>query len=73
MVVLHFCDIYQGTHVKGGRVFDVFVEGLVAMADLDIFDRVGEFAALRIVAPVTVTDGSVSIDLRRNKQNPKIR
>jgi hypothetical protein len=71
-VFLHFSDIYTGTQMKGGRVFDVFINRLTGLKDLDIYDRVGGFAALRLEATVTVTDGMISIDLRRKVQNPKL-
>ncbi|MBA3683663.1 MAG: hypothetical protein H0W72_00220 [Planctomycetes bacterium] len=67
---LQFAELYWTA--PGQRVFDVLVEGQQRIADLDIVARVGARAALEIVVPVTVADGSLTISLRTDVDNATI-
>ncbi len=64
-VELYFVEPWYGT--GGGmdctswRLFDVAVNGNVALDDLDIWTDVGHDRALKKVIPVTVTDGTIEI------------
>lgn len=69
-VTLHFAETYVSG--VGQRVFDVFAEGLIAIDDLDIYDRVGGNAALSITFPVTVEDGTLNVQFEHGIQNPKV-
>ncbi|MEK7954408.1 malectin domain-containing carbohydrate-binding protein [Luteolibacter soli] len=57
---LHFSETSQTAVHK--RVFDVAVEGSVALDDLDIYSEVGANKALVKALPVVVSDGSLTID-----------
>ncbi len=72
-VKLHFAETYNQITAAGQRVFDVYAEGELAINHLDIFDRVGLNAALVMVIPVTVEDGTISIRFDHlGIQNPKV-
>lgn len=71
-VTLHFADIYRATHAIGARVFDVMMEGFGVFKDVDIFSEVGGFAPLTRSAPVSVSDGALTIEFLTVKENPKI-
>lgn len=72
-VKLHFAETYSQITAAGQRVFDVYAEEQLAIDDLDIFDRVGSNAALVMVLPVTVTDGTINIRFDHlGIQNPKV-
>jgi hypothetical protein len=69
-IVMHFAETF---HVNpGDRVFDVVIEGVTAVTDLDIAAEVGDNAAYKITHWVTITDGSASIDLIPKIDWPKI-
>ena len=40
-VNLYFADIYTGTHSVGARVFDVTIEGILVLDNLDIYSEAG--------------------------------
>jgi len=71
-VRLHFAEIFW----KGEdyRVFDILVEdGLASMTDLDIYEKVGEFAAYIVnIENVTVVDGSLSVSFSTQVDNAKL-
>ena len=50
------------TQAAGKRVFDVHVQGSVALADLDIAASVGSLAALERTLPLRVSGGKARID-----------
>ncbi len=71
-VKLHFAEIYAGANSVGARVFDVFIEGNLVLDDLDIFNEVGANAALVKTFDVTVTDGTLNINMQAIVNNPKL-
>ena len=71
-VILHFADIYSGTHAVGKRIFDVLVEDQLILDKLDIFAEVGGYAALTKSFRVNVSDGILDIKFIHQIENPKI-
>jgi N-acetylneuraminic acid mutarotase/glucose/arabinose dehydrogenase len=71
-VVLHFADIYSGTHAVGTRVFDVSIEGSLFLDNLDIYSEVGANTATTKSATTTVSDEALTIDFSHGVENPKI-
>jgi chitodextrinase/gamma-glutamylcyclotransferase (GGCT)/AIG2-like uncharacterized protein YtfP len=71
-VNLHFAEIYKGASLVGGRVFDVEIEGVLVINDLDIFAQAGANAALVETIPVTVSDGQLNIVFRHEVEDPKV-
>jgi glucose/arabinose dehydrogenase len=69
-VKLHFAEIYWNG--PGLRVFDVGVEGQLAINDLDIWSEVGANAALIKTIETSVTDGILNIDFSKVVENAKI-
>jgi Malectin domain len=70
-VILHFADIFYNEEKE--RVFDVLLEDQVVEENYDIVKEVGSgFAAIRITRTIDITDGSVSILLRSEKDYAKI-
>ena len=70
-VTLKFCE----PHFKaaGQRIFDVQVQGETVLANLDIFAKVGSFAAFDFTAKdVAVTDGRLTVKLAARTSLPCI-
>ena len=64
-VDLNLAEIYWGIAGPGQRVFDMALEGqaLAPLQNVDIYGQVGAFTALTISQQVTVSDGSLSIQV----------
>jgi endonuclease YncB( thermonuclease family) len=71
-VVLHFAEIWGGTQGRGARVFDVSVEGRLALDNLDIFAEVGGYRALVKQLDAEVGDGRLTIAFHHVVENPKV-
>lgn len=71
-VRLHFAEVWSGANAPGIRVFDVFLEGALALDSLDLFAEVGSNAAFVATLSTVVTDGNLTIDFLREIQNPNI-
>lgn len=71
-VRLHFAEVWSGAFATGIRVFDVSLEGALALDNLDIFAEVGANTALVTSIPVTIADGKLNIDFQRVIQNPNL-
>jgi hypothetical protein len=70
---LHFAETYEGITGPGQRVFDVSVEGQLALDNLDIFSEVGHSTALiKVLNNVTVQDGQLNIDFSSVIEEPEI-
>jgi Malectin domain len=54
------------------RIFDVFVEGLLVINDLDLMSIPGGNISYVVAINSFVTDGNVTIDFVRVKDNPQI-
>ena len=72
IVNLYFAEIWDGAQTPGVRVFDVEIEGDLALDDFDITAAYGwNTAGVESIA-VTVDDGNLDIDFLQGLQNPKI-
>jgi hypothetical protein len=71
-VKLHFAETYNLTQAVGARVFDVLLEGVVALNDFDIFAQAGANTALVKSFEVSVNDGTLNIQFVHGVENPKI-
>ena len=73
-VRLYFAELWSGITSSGQRVFDVSVEGTVPaeFTDIDAFGRNGALGAFMLSYQVTVTDGSLDLELIRNIQDADI-
>ncbi|MCB0359111.1 MAG: choice-of-anchor D domain-containing protein, partial [Bdellovibrionales bacterium] len=69
-VVLHFAEIYW--NAAGKRVFDVSLEGVNVLDDLDLWSVAGHDVAISYSFPVTVADGALSISLNASADNAKL-
>ncbi|MEL6185935.1 MAG: malectin domain-containing carbohydrate-binding protein, partial [Myxococcota bacterium] len=70
---LHFAEIWSGAFQVGKRVFDVSVEGQLALDDLDIVAQGGgPNTAFVVNVAATVTDGFLTLTTSPNVQNPKM-
>lgn len=71
-VRLHFAEVWTGATAPGSRVFNVLVEGLTVLPNLDVFAEVGLNHALVKSVPATVADGKLTIDFTVVVQNPQV-
>jgi hypothetical protein len=71
-VDLLLAEIYSGITGPGQRVFDMSLEGqaLAALQNIDIYAQVGANAAYTITQQVTVSDGSLSIQVGPGSSSP---
>ncbi|MDA0321494.1 MAG: malectin domain-containing carbohydrate-binding protein [Verrucomicrobia bacterium] len=69
-LTLHFAEIYFTA--SGKRVFDVLVEGLLAVNDLDIWQSAGANAAYTREVVVTVLDNALEIVLAGSVNHAKL-
>ena len=68
---LGFAELYWGA--AGKRVFDVTVEGQLAIDDLDIWSQAGQNAALtKVVSGISVTDGVLNISFTASKDQAEV-
>ena len=58
-VTLKFAETYW--NAAGKRIFNVSMQGLQVISDLDIFAKVGKNAAYDVSVPVSVTNGKLNI------------
>jgi hypothetical protein len=70
LVTLKFAEITWTE--KGKRIFDVLIEGNEIISNLDIFARVGRYAAYDHVELVNVKDGELNITFRTDKDKAKV-
>jgi len=70
VLTLQFAEIYWSA--DGKRLFDVLVEGQLAVDDLDIHAQVGKNVVYDVVVPVTVSDGQLDIDFVTITDNAKL-
>jgi len=71
-VSLYFAETYDGAFSEGGRVFDVLIDGILVVNNLDIFSEVGSNAALVKSFTTTISDGQINIEFLHDVENPKI-
>ena len=61
-VSLYFAELYSKAQAPNKRVFDVTIEGVTLLDDLDIFLEVGGNTSMIRDFPVDVSDGALTID-----------
>ncbi len=72
-VILHFAETYSGITGSGQRVFDVLIEGQLALDNLDIYAEAGHSTALvKRFNSIVVQDGQLNIDFTPYIENPEI-
>ena len=69
---IHFAENYDKVFNPGGRLLDVSLEGTLIQDDLDVYATVGAEAALVIEQEVVVSDGSFTLQVAGQIQNPMI-
>ncbi|UFS69144.1 Ig-like domain-containing protein [Geomonas sp. RF6] len=69
-VTLRFAEFAYST--VGSRVFNVAIGGSTVISNLDIYSKVGKNAAYDVTLPVTVTNGTMNIQLSGKVGNAKI-
>ena len=71
-VDLLLAEIYSGIFAPGQRVFDMSLEGqaLAALQNIDVYAQVGANTAYTISQQVTVSDGSLSIQVGPGSSSP---
>ncbi len=69
-LTLKFSETYFTS--KGQRIFDVLVGGKVVLSRLDIFALAGAKKAYDVTIPVSVTNGTLSIQFRSVKDYAKV-
>ena len=70
-VRIYVADTYAPTQSVGARLYDVVVEGSVALRDVDVFALAGANKAVVLSAPA-VSDGTVNVSFSHGVQNPAI-
>lgn len=71
-VNLYFAETWNGAFQPGARVFNVKLNGTVAIANLDVFAKVGANKADVETGNVTVSNGSLAILFEAVRENPII-
>ena len=69
-VILKFAEIYFNT--VGARIFNVNINGVRVISNLDIFKEVGFAKPLDLSFPVSVTNNNINIEFIPVVQNPKV-
>jgi len=69
-VTLRFAEIFQSS--AGKRQFDTLIEGNEVVSNLDIYKSVGKNVPMDIVKTITVTDGILNLNFRKDIDNPKL-
>jgi hypothetical protein len=69
---LHFAETSANARSAGKRIFDVLVEGTLAIAALDLVATAGFGTVLVKELKVTVTDGALDVELRPVVYGPRI-
>ena len=71
-VRLHFAENFSGAFGVGKRVFSVQVEGVTALANLDVYAAAGPNTALVRSVTTTVSDGQLNILFLHGVEDPLI-
>lgn len=71
-VNLYFAEIWSPAFKNNKRVFDIYLENILKINNLDIYKEVGANTVLKKSYTVVVTDGKIDIDLKHEIENPKI-
>ncbi len=66
-------ETFSGNFAVGARVFDVRIEGVTVLSDIDIFQAVGGFSAYEeTTGTVTISDGVMNIEFMPGVENPTV-
>jgi hypothetical protein len=71
-VSLYFAETYAATTSVGARVFNVKVQGALVFSSLDVFGQAGADTPLSKGTDVTVTNGTIRIELNNIVQTAKV-
>ena len=71
-VTLYFDETWSKAKAPGSRVFDVLLEGQLALDDFDITAAFGWNVAGTKTLAATVTDGTLDLDFLQGVQNPDV-
>ncbi len=72
-VRVYLAETWSGAFSEGARVFDINLEGVTAVRDIDVFSQAGADAALIKQADVVVSDGQLDIQFIHKVDNPSIK
>ena len=72
LIRVHLAETFEAVFYPGGRVFDVRVEGALAIDNLDVFTSVGANTAYVRTVTARVSDGQLNIEFPREVENPTI-
>nr|MBX2848026.1 malectin [Acidiferrobacterales bacterium] len=72
VVRLYLGNGWDGTDAVGDRVFDINIENLIAINDLDLIAMFGHEVGGVVEVPVSVSDGVLNIEFVHQVQNPLI-
>jgi hypothetical protein len=71
-VRLYFAETYAGAWKVGGRVFNVYANGKLALDHEDVYAEAGKNAGLVKTIIVPVTGTTISLDFKPITQNPMV-
>jgi hypothetical protein len=71
-VRLYFAETYAAAFAAGARVFDVALEGAVALDDYDVFADVGSLKGV-MKSFIVSSDSNLDVDFLRGAQNPAVK
>jgi hypothetical protein len=69
---IHFAETYSNAQAIGARVFDIYVEDSLSIDKFDIYKDVGGNAGAVKTVNANVKDGSLTIEFKHVKGNPKL-
>lgn len=72
MVNLYVGNSFAGASNVGNRIFDVNIEGALALDDIDIIAEFGHLSGGLLTYPVSITDGVLNIEFIHQVENPLI-
>jgi len=69
-VTLYFAETWEETWKRNARKFNIYLEGALAVSELDIYAQVGNYTALKEVFVLELIDGSLDIEFEHVVENP---
>jgi hypothetical protein len=72
VVNLYFAEVYNVVHRKGGRMFDILLEGSNVESNFDIYSVAGANTAHMQSYEVNVVDGQINMEFLHGVENPTI-
>jgi hypothetical protein len=71
-VRLYFAETYSGAWKVGGRVFDVYANGALALNHQDVYAQAGKNAGLVKTFTVQAAGGQINLEFKAITQNPLV-